>query len=234
MALPGTLTPEMTARQAEMLGNRVKKRFRKQKKPFERRGIEAFRLYDRDIPEIRAVVDWYGGHVVIAEYARTQTDAVADWLAQMADGVRKALDLPEERVHLKTRRTRPAEGPRYRRLSKTKRRVAVREGALSFWVNLNDYIDTGLFLDHRQTRAWVGSQASGGHVLNLYGYTGSFTCYAAAGGARSTTTVDRSATYLEWMKDNLRLNGLKGRDHRAVQDTAETFLIDARRGGHVP
>ncbi|MEM7674486.1 MAG: class I SAM-dependent methyltransferase [Myxococcota bacterium] len=182
---------------------------------------------------------------MVAEYARAQTDMFDDdrggaeraasgsgssrWLALMAEGVRCALDLPEDRVHLKTRRTRPVDGPRYKRLSAKKRRHSVRERGLSFWVNLDDYIDTGLFLDHRQTRAWVGAEAAGRHVLNLYGYTGSFTCYAAAGAAKSTTTVDRSSTYLEWMKDNLRLNRLERRKNDAVQSTAEEFLIDARR-----
>ena len=229
MAVPGAVTPEIAARQAEMLGNRVKKRLRKQRSAFERQDTDAFRLYDRDIPEVRAAVDWYAGHVVVAGYARSQTDALPDWLERMGEGVRTALDLPADRLHLKSRRTQPAEGPRYERLARTERRHVVREQGLSFWVNVDDYIDTGLFLDHRRTRAMFGELASGRDVLNLYGYTGSFSCYAARGGASSTTTVDRSSTYLEWLQDNLRLNGLDGQRHQGVASTTEAFLHRAAR-----
>ena len=214
-----------------MLGNRVKKRYRKQRSLFEKQRIDAFRLYNRDIPEIRAAVDWYAGHVVVAGYVRAQTDLLPDWLDRMGEGVRRALDLSNDRVHLKARRMQPTDGPRYERLAHTGDRIKVREGALSFWVNLSDYIDTGLFLDHRKTRAIVGAMAEGRDVLNLYGYTGSFTCYAAAAGARSTTTVDRSAKYLAWMRDNLRLNGLDGAQHRAVRSESETFLRRASSDG---
>ncbi len=231
MSLPGTVTPEAADRQAEMLGNRVKKRFRRHYRHFERQGVEAFRLYDRDIPEVRAVVDWYAGHVVVGAYTRAQTDALPDWLDRMGEGVRAALDLSADCVHLKSRRTQPARGPRYERLGRGGRRSTVREGRLSFWVNLDDYIDTGLFLDHRKTRAIVGALAKDREFLNLYGYTGSFTCYAAEGGARSTTTVDRSSVYLEWMDDNLSLNHLSGRQHRAVESSVEAFLARARREG---
>ena len=224
MTAPGAVTPEIADRQAEMLGNRVKKRLRRQQAKFARRNIDTFRLYDRDIPEVRAAVDWYAGHVVIAGYARAQTDALPDWLDRLGAGVSAALDLPTTHVHLKSRRTQPAQGPRYERMAETNRRIKVREGELRFWVNLDDYIDTGLFLDHRETRAMVRQWASGQDVLNLYGYTGSFTCYAAAGGAKSTTTVDRSANYLEWMRDNLALNALDGPAHRTVRGEAEPFL----------
>ena len=176
-------------------------------------------------------VDWYAGHVVVADYARAQTDALADYLPRMGEGVRRALDLPADRVHLKSRRTQPGQGPRYERLAHTNHRLAVREGALSFWVNLEDYIDTGLFLDHRKTRAMVGADAQGHRFLNLYGYTGSFTCYAAAGGAESTTTVDRSPTYLAWLGDNLRLNRLDGPAHERVRANAESFVHQAWRDG---
>ena len=235
--LPGTVTPQAAARQAEMLGNRVKKRLRKQQPRFERQGIRAFRLYDRDIPEIRAAVDWYDGHVVIAGYARAQTDALPDWLDRMGEGVRAALGLDADRVHLKTRRTQPKDGPRYERLARTERRLVIEEAGLKFWVNLEDYIDTGLFLDHRQMRARVRAEAEGEDFLNLYGYTGSFTCYAAAGGARSTTTVDQSSAYLDWMVDNLGLNGLGGPGddrrsrHKAVATSVEAFVARARRDG---
>jgi 23S rRNA G2069 N7-methylase RlmK/C1962 C5-methylase RlmI len=192
-----------------MLANRVKKTYRHLRKRFERRGVGAFRLYDRDIPEVRAVVDWYEGHLVLAEYARRQTEEIDDYLERLGAACATALEVPAERLHLKQRRTRPAEGERYPAAAGgTARRLAVREGDLSFWVNLDDHIDTGLFLDHRETRLLVRNESAGRRFLNLYGYTGSFTCHAAAGGAVRTTTVDASRTYLDWARQNLELNRL--------------------------
>jgi 23S rRNA G2069 N7-methylase RlmK/C1962 C5-methylase RlmI len=188
-----------------MFANRVRKNFRRLHGAFERRAIGAFRLYDRDIPEIRAVADWYEGHLVVAEYEREQTGP--GWLESMSAAAAQALGVPGERVHLKRRRTGAA---RYQRLAHTGKRIEVREGDLRFLVNLEDYIDTGLFADHRETRALVRSEARGALFLNLFGYTGSFTCAAARGGARSTTTVDASANYLDWARDNLLLNGVEG------------------------
>jgi 23S rRNA G2069 N7-methylase RlmK/C1962 C5-methylase RlmI len=176
------------ALQAGMLENRVRKNFRRLHRAFERDGVGAFRVYDWDIPEIRAAIDWYEGHLVVAEYERAQTRDVPGWLEQMADAAARALGVPAGRVHLKRRRTRPPTGERYGRLSHSGERLAVRERGLRFWVNLDDFIDTGLFPDHRETRARVRSEASGLRVLNLFGYTGSFTCAAASGGAAATVT----------------------------------------------
>ena len=186
-----------------MLANRVRKNFRKLHPRFEQRRVGAFRIYDRDIPEIRAVVDWYEGHLVVAEYAREQT-AGLPWLETMARAAADALEVPFERVHLKKRRA----GEKYERLARKGERIEAREGDLRFLVNLDDYIDTGLFADHRETRALVRREAAGKSFLNLFAYTGTFTCAALKGGAREATTVDASQTYLDWARDNLRLNGL--------------------------
>jgi 23S rRNA (cytosine1962-C5)-methyltransferase len=191
--------------QARMLSNRVRKNFRRLHPRFEQREIGAFRLYDRDIPEIRAAVDWYEGHAVVAEYEREQTQGVP-WLTTMGEAVAEALSVPAARVHLKRRRT----GDKYGRLARKGERLPVRERDLRFLVNLDDYIDTGLFTDHRETRARVRAEARGAKFLNLFAYTGSFTCAAAAGGAAHTTSVDASRTYLDWAAGNLRLNGLAG------------------------
>lgn len=193
-----------------MLANRVRKSFRKLHPRMEQRRIGAFRLYDRDIPEIRAAIDWYEGHLVVAEYAREQT-ARLPWLETMARAVAGELEVPWEQVHLKKRRT----GEKYARLARKGERLEVREGDLRFLVNLDDYIDTGLFPDHRETRALVRKEARGADFLNLFAYTGSFTCAAALGGAQSTTTVDASQNYLDWAGDNLRLNGFSGELVRA-------------------
>jgi 23S rRNA (cytosine1962-C5)-methyltransferase len=188
-----------------MLANRVRKTFRKLHARFEQQQVGAFRLYDRDIPEVRAVVDWYEGHLVIAEYERQQTQGIP-WLTTMAEAVAHVLAVPADHVHLKRRRT----GEKYARLAKRDERIVVRERDLRFLVNLDDYIDTGLFADHRDTRARIRGEAQGATFLNLFAYTGSFTCAAARGGAQHTTTVDASQTYLDWAAENLRLNGASG------------------------
>ena len=199
-----------------MLANRLRKNFRRLQPRFERQGIGAFRLYDRDIPGIRAVVDWYEGHVVLAEYAREQTSGIP-WLQTMAQAAAAALLIPLDRVHLKTRRA----GEKYPRLGRTGARVEVRERDLRFLVNLDDYIDTGLFADHRETRARVRAEARGATFLNLFAYTGSFTCAAGRGGAVQTTSVDASRTYLEWAADNLALNRVSG---ELVRSSVDDFL----------
>lgn len=190
--------------QAEMLANRLRKNFRKLRPRFEQRNVGAFRIYDRDIPEIRAAVDWYEGHLVVAEYAREQTSGMP-WLETMARAAGEALQVPPDRVHLRKRRS----GERYEPLARTGARIEAREGDLKFLVNLDDYLDTGLFTDHRETRARVRAEARGKSFLNLFAYTGSFTCAALKGGAISATTVDASRAYLDWARDNLALNQLE-------------------------
>lgn len=214
------------ARQAEMLANRVDKTFRSLHNRFEQASIGAFRLYDRDIPEIRAVVDWYEGHLVLGEYVRQQTPP--DWLPAMAEAVARRLEVPEDRVHLRRRTTGPQ---RYGRLDHTGQRLQVRERDLRFLVNLTDFQDTGLFLDHRDTRQRVRKEAEGKDFLNLFAYTGSFTCAAVKGGAASSTTVDLSQTYTDWAQDNFALNGLQAPQHRFVVADVERFLTLADRNG---
>lgn len=218
------------ARQSEMLGNRVKKTLKHMRPQFERKQIGAFRLYDWEIPEIRAVVDWYEGHIVVGEYVRSQTEGIG-WLEAMADGLAMALELPRSHIHLRRRNTRPKEGLRYSRLAPEGTKLSVREDAFHFLVDLDSYLDTGLFTDHRLTRARIRSEAQGKHVLNLFCYTGSFTVYAAAGGAASTCSVDLSEHYLDWALQNLRNNKLEGHQHRMVRSEGRQFLQDAARRG---
>ncbi|MBI5023969.1 MAG: class I SAM-dependent methyltransferase [Candidatus Omnitrophica bacterium] len=221
------VTPEKTKHHAEILANRVRHRFRHLSRRFKRENIDCFRLYDWDIPEVRAVVDWYAGHVVVAEYERLQTGP--DWLPKMAAAVAQALGVPPEKTHTRRRRTNTKEGPRYGKMDFRKERFKVRERDLSFRVNLDDYLDTGLFSDHRDTRVIVRNLAAGKDFLNLYAYTGAFTCAAAAGGAKTTVSVDRSLNYISWAKDNLELNGLWGPQHTLVQSDVNKFLTQAQR-----
>lgn len=224
------MDPETVAKHAEMLANRVRKNHRRLRKAFEREGVGAYRLYDRDIPEVRAVVDLYEDHLVVGEFARAQTDGAPDYVEQLARAAGRALGVPEQNLHVKRRRTRPKAGPRYDRLGEGGARIEVRERALRFWVNLDDYLDTGLFADHRDTRRMVAELSSGARVLNLFAYTGTFTCWAAHGGARRTVSVDASSRYLAWARDNLELNSLAGPSHELVVRDVHDYLTDAGAG----
>jgi len=227
---PNSVTPEKTRHHAEILSNRVLKRYQHMRKRFARQNIECFRLYDWDIPEVRAVVDWYAGHLVVGEYVRWQTGP--QWLPQMAAAVAAVLGVPSENVHLKRRRTGGEDGqPRYKKTGREKACIQVRERDLRFLVDLDGFLDTGLFPDHRDTRIMIRECAAGKDFLNLYGYTGTFSCAAALGGAKSTVTVDRSATYLKWARDNFELNGLWGSQHSLVQSDVGAYLDKVIRSG---
>lgn len=212
-----------------MLANKVVKRYQHLRKRFCRQNIEVYRLYDWDIPEIRAVVDWYGGHLVVGEYTRRQS--TAEWLPLMGEAVAEALGVSREKVHLKERVYGKQGGERYRRIDTTGRMIAVCERDLKFYVNPWDYVDTGLFADHRNTRQMVRDASNGKDMLNLFCYTGSFTCYAARGGARSTVSVDRSRTAVSWAKRNFELNGIPDIGNTLVQAHAMQFLAGVRRQG---
>ncbi len=214
-------------RQAEMLANRVKKRFKHLNRRFNRQNIEVFRLYDWDIPEIRAVVDWYGGHLVIGEYVRRQS--TPEWLPRMGQAVAETLNIPMDKVHLKERRAGRQDGQRYVRIDHTDRKIVLSERDLSFLVNPYDFVDTGLFSDHRDTRQLVRKMAAGKDFLNLYCYTGSFSCYAARGGARSTVSVDRSESTIQWARENMALNGIDPAANRLVQAHTFDYLKKAAR-----
>jgi 23S rRNA (cytosine1962-C5)-methyltransferase len=213
--------------QAAMLANRVKKRFQHLRKRFAREHIDVFRLYDWDIPEIRAVVDWYAGHLVVGEYTRMQS--TPEWLPMMGAAVAEAMGVSPEKLHLKERFYGHADGRRYRRVDYTNQLIEVSERDLKFYVNPWDYVDTGLFADHRDTRQMVRRLAEGKDFLNLFCYTGAFTCYAVKGGARSSVSVDRSKTAVEWARKNLALNGIVSKDHHVIQAQAFDFLAEVLR-----
>jgi len=210
-----------------MLANKVKKQFKHLRKRFAGQNIDVFRLYDWDIPEIRAAVDWYAGCLVIAEYTRKQS--TPEWLPMMGAAVAEALNVPAEKVHLKERFMGGQDGSRYERLKYTDQKIVVSERDLLFNVNLCDYVDTGLFSDHRNTRLMVREMANGRDFLNIYCYTGSFSCYAARGGARSTVSVDRSETAIRWARENMSLNGICEEGNTLIQADTFDFLKKAKR-----
>ncbi|MDR1127910.1 MAG: class I SAM-dependent methyltransferase [Treponema sp.] len=204
--------PAKTGAQAEMLANRLRKRRRHLGKWARRTGAGLYRLYDRDIPEIPLVLDWYGDAVSGALYERPyEKDGAGErlWLSAMKDAVSAALEIPPDRIILKERR-RQRGGAQYGPLGGRGFFRDVREGGLAFRVNLSDYLDTGLFPDRRLLRAKIREEAGGKRVLNLFSYTCSFSVYAAAGGAVSVDSVDLSRAYLDWGKLNFELNGFKG------------------------
>ena len=224
--------PKLTAKyenQARMLANKVQKNYKHLRKRFARQNIDVFRLYDWDIPEIRAAVDWYAGHLVIAEYTRKQS--TRQWLPMMGKAVAQILDIPPQNVHLKERRAGKQDGRRYERIDTTDKKFVVSERDLSFYVNPWDYIDTGLFSDHRNTRQMVREVAQGKDFLNLYCYTGTFSCYAAKGGAATTTSVDRSETAITWARENMELNGIPEQGNRLVQADTFDFLNRSKKEG---
>ncbi len=213
-----------------MLANRLRKRQRHLRKWARRNDITCYRLYERDIPEFPLIVDWYDGEAVAWLYdrKRDETPEQADahrelTLNEICDG----LDLSRDQLFVKER-ARQRGSAQYERLEQAHHVRLVAEQGLRFEVNLSDYLDTGLFLDHRQTRALVREQAAGKRVLNLFAYTGSFTCYALDGGARATTTVDLSKTYCEWARRNVEHNGfgdkLGGSTHQIIQADCLDFL----------
>lgn len=198
-----------------MLCHRIKKRFRHLQKWAKRLGMEAFRLYDRDIPEIPLVLDLYGDAVAGALYKRPyekDENEENDWLSVMKAAIVDALQIDPSHVFLKQRQRQRQQGTSLKRAQYEKSgdlcfTRTVSENGILFKVNLSDYLDTGLFLDRRIMRILVRGEASGKRVLNLFSYTGSFSVYAAAGGAASTDSVDLSNTYQSWAKDNFSLNG---------------------------
>ena len=224
---------ERTEAQSGMLRNRLRKNRTKFGRWAKKRGITCFRMYDIDIPEIPLVIDWYEGRLHITEHVtrrRPEGEEGDAWLHAMAQTAREALEVPEGHVFVKQRRRQRGD-EQYQRRDDGGHLFVVQEGGLRFHVNLSDYHDTGLFLDHRETRRRVAEEASGKRVLNLFSYTGSFSVYAGAAGARTTTSVDLSKTYLAWSRENFSLNGMHiGDNHRLVHaDVLEWLSASARR-----
>jgi 23S rRNA (guanine2445-N2)-methyltransferase / 23S rRNA (guanine2069-N7)-methyltransferase len=219
---------ESAKRQSEEFASRLRNRARHFRRWPTKRGITCYRLYERDVPDVPLIVDRYEDALHIAEFARPHDRSPAqhaDWLDLMSRTAGEVLEVPRERVFVK-HRDRQRGDSQYQRVDDRRAEFTVNEGGLKFLVNLSDYVDTGLFLDHRNTRQMVREAAEGKRFLNLFAYTAAFTVYAAAGGATATTTVDKSATYIEWARKNLELNGFTGKQHRLVRSDIRAFLAN--------
>jgi 23S rRNA (cytosine1962-C5)-methyltransferase len=221
------------AEPGNMFENRLRKNARHFRKWAARQKLTAYRIYDRDIPEYPFVVEWYAGRVHLAEYPRRRALKEGNLGSQREEAlavVVSVLEVPKENVYVKTHLPQKWGETQYGREGKGHETFEVEEQGLKFWVNLGDFLDTGLFLDHRNTRAQVREEARGKHFLNLFAYTGSFTVYAAAGGAASTTTVDLSNRYCTWAEDNLELNGFRGAQHKVIRADVKAWLESAPKG----
>ncbi len=213
--------------------NRLGKNAKHQLKWARRHNIEAWRLYDRDIPQYPFAVDVYGGQIHLQEYDTgwlMQPEEYEEWLAEVLEAVAFVTGFAPDTIHLK-RRARQKGTQQYEKTGKAGEDFIVHEHGRRFWVNLEKYLDTGLFLDHRNTRRRVGEIAAGKRFLNLFSYTGSFSVYAATGGAVSSETVDLSNTYLDWARRNFALNGIDEAQHQIVRADVFQYLQTASEAG---
>jgi 23S rRNA (guanine2445-N2)-methyltransferase / 23S rRNA (guanine2069-N7)-methyltransferase len=219
---------------AAMFANRLKKNYAHLAKWARREDVACFRVYDADMPEYAFAVDIYGNDdrwVCVQEYQAPQTvsqDAARSRRDEALSVLAETLGIPADHIHLRVRR-RQREGSQYEKVGEEAVFHTVREGRYRLLVNFTDYLDTGLFLDHRTTRARVGELARGRRFLNLFAYTGTATVHAVGGGAIASTTVDMSRTYLDWAKRNLALNDLAGPAHEFVQADCLAWLDERSR-----
>ena len=213
--------------------NRLQKNRRHWHKWARRRGIGCFRLYDRDIPEFPLAIDWYEGRAHTQAFSRKGVDPLTPEQEQQQEQeiqrvICDALEIEPRLLVMKTRQQQKGLN-QYEKTGQRAQPFVVHEAGLAFEVDLHSYLDTGLFLDHRNTRALVRERAQGRRVLNLFAYTGSFSVYAAAGGAHAVTSVDLSNTYLAWAGRNFQLNGLDSTEHELIREDAFAYLERAER-----
>lgn len=207
--------------------NRLQKVYKHLSKIARKQQISCFRVYNVDLPEFPFIIDVYKDCVYVAEYKSKHSlsdEEYQSWLTDALKIIKKVFEVEEGKLFLKRRERQKGE-QQYAKLQHQKSEWIVDENGLSFIVNLSDYLDTGLFLDHRITRQMVRDMSDGKRVLNLFAYTGSFSVYAAAGNAKSITTVDMSKTYINWAKRNLTYNKLyDDRKHSFVQEDVLKYI----------
>ncbi|UJP05384.1 MAG: bifunctional 23S rRNA (guanine(2069)-N(7))-methyltransferase RlmK/23S rRNA (guanine(2445)-N(2))-methyltransferase RlmL [Nitrosomonas sp.] len=236
--ISNSIQNEQPDNQAEMFTNRLRKNIKRLAKWIKQSNVHCYRLYDADLPEYAVAIDVYQGDktwINVQEYEPPGTiDIVkADQrLAGVLQETAKLFEIPADQVFLKIRR-KQKNTDQYEKLSNSRHFHVIEEGGCKFWVNFEDYLDTGLFLDHRPMRALIQQQAAGKRFLNLFAYTGSATVHAAIGGALSTTSVDMSNTYLEWAQRNFELNGMRGK-HMLVRADCTQWLSEQARARRKP
>ena len=241
--LPSPEERQQTLREspgAQMFANRLRKNLKQLSAWAERERIFCYRVYDADMPEYSFAIDLYANEAerwaYVQEYAPPSSvdqQGARTRRQQALSVIPEVLQLPAQRIHLRVRQQQSGLS-QYEKVERTGEFHQVIEGPHRFWVNFRDYLDTGLFLDHRITRARIAQLASGKRFLNLFAYTGTATVYAAGGGASSTTTVDMSRTYLDWAKRNMLLNGFGGPEHGFVQADCLQWLAEQREQRRKP
>ncbi len=230
---PRPLPPETRGEGAQGLANRLAKNLKGLRRWREAGNISCYRLYDADLPDYAVAVDVYEGErrwLVVQEYAApasVEPERARRRLREALGVIPEVLEVPETQVFFRVRSQQKGRS-QYERLGEAGRFHEVSEGGHRFLVNFEDYLDTGLFLDHRDTRRLIGELAAGRRFLNLFAYTGTASVYAARGGATSTTTVDMSRTYLDWAARNLELNGIRGPAHELIQADCLDWLPQMR------
>ncbi len=217
--------------QGDMFANRLKKNIKHLAKWARKNKVSCYRIYDADLPDYALAIDLYDDQVHVQEYAppkQIDPQKAVERLKEAMHIIPDVMEVPANSVSLKVRQKQRGSN-QYEAQAAQNKRFEVEENGLKFWVNLRDYLDTGLFLDHRDTRLMLMNMARGKDFLNLFSYTGSVTVYAAAGGAASTTSVDMSNTYLGWARDNLELNELYGEQHRFIRANCLEWLQAAQQ-----
>jgi 23S rRNA (guanine2445-N2)-methyltransferase / 23S rRNA (guanine2069-N7)-methyltransferase len=222
---------------AQMIANRLRKNLKRLSEWADEAGVDCYRLYDADMPEYAFAIDLYatneGRHVHVQEYAAPKSvdeEGARRRRREVLTVLPEVLEVPLQNVHSRVRKQQKGT-EQYERRSDRGQRYIVKESGLKFWVNFSDYLDTGLFLDHRLVRRMLKDWSDKADFLNLFCYTGSASIYAAAGGARSTTSVDMSNTYIDWAQDNFVLNGFSSRGNELHREDCLTWLDgQAERG----
>ncbi|MFC2436059.1 MAG: bifunctional 23S rRNA (guanine(2069)-N(7))-methyltransferase RlmK/23S rRNA (guanine(2445)-N(2))-methyltransferase RlmL, partial [Aggregatibacter sp.] len=224
-------TSSVSSEVAVDFANRLQKNIKKIEKWAKQQGLDAYRLYDADLPEYNLAVDRYADHIVVQEYAAPKNIDENKARQRLLDAVNATLQvtgIETNKLILKVRQKQKGTN-QYEKLANKGEYFYVNEYGAKLWVNLTDYLDTGLFLDHRLTRKMLGEMAQGKDFLNLFAYTGSATVHAALGKAKSTTTVDMSNTYLNWAEQNLLLNDIEGKQHKLIQADCLQWLEQCDR-----
>jgi 23S rRNA (cytosine1962-C5)-methyltransferase len=211
-----------------MFHNRLTKVFRHLSKLAKRQNISCYRIYDYDLPEYPFCIELYDDKIYLAEYKKNYSLSDNEhelWLHQCLSVITAVTGISAEKIYRRERKRKAGRLAQYEKLDDEKEFFIVEEAGLKFKINLADYLDTGLFLDHRITRSIIKEESKNKNILNLFCYTGSFSVYAAAGGASSITSVDLSKTYLQWAKENMELNDyFDEKKHHFVQADVKQYL----------
>ena len=210
-----------------MFYNRLQKVYKHVSKQASRQGVTCFRLYDHDLPEFPLIIELYEQKAYVSEYKRNHTLSEEEheaWLKQCQEVIADVTKVPVGEIYIKLRKRKEDRKDQYQKLNTERNESIVNEGGLQFIVNLSDYLDTGLFLDHRITRNMVRDMAQHKSVLNLFCYTGSFSVYAIDGGAKNVVSVDLSKTYLGWTERNVQLNFPDYAQHKTVHADVKQYL----------